>query len=87
MNSTKFLGLTIDSHVSIGHIFTTVAAIVAGVLAYSNMVTRVQILEISYVRMEKTIDDLRDAYQVSLDKIDAKLERIEEKIDSKVDKK
>lgn len=80
------MGITIDKHVSVGHIFTTIAAIVAGVSAYAGMQNRIQNLEAADVRIEKQLNDQRNEYQVTLDRIYDKLDKINDKLDEKVDK-
>ena len=86
VKSTPFLGITIDKHVSIGHIFTTFAAIVAGVSAYAGMINRIQNLEYADLRMEKLIGDQRAEYKYTLDRIYLQLEKINDKLDRKADK-
>jgi len=86
MNDNTLFGITIDRHISIGHIFTTVALVVTSVLAYANMVNRIYNLEQSDIRTEEVIRVMQSDYQRTLDKIFVKLERIDEKIDRKVDK-
>jgi predicted membrane-bound spermidine synthase len=86
MNDNTLFGITIDRHISIGHIFTTVALVVTSVLAYANMVNRIYNLEQSDIRTEEVIRVMQSDYQRTLDKIFVKLERIDEKIDRKADK-
>ena len=87
MNDNTLFGITIDRHISIGHIFTTVALVVTSVLAYANMVNRIYNLEQSDIRTEEVIRVMQSDYQRTLDKIFIKLERIDEKIDRKADKR
>jgi len=84
--SKAFMGITIDKHVSVGHIFTTVAAIVAGVSAYASMQNRIQNLEAADLRMEKLITEQKSEYKYTLDKIYVQLEKINDKLDRKADK-
>ena len=86
MNDNTLFGITIDRHISIGHIFTTVALVVTSVLAYANMVNRIYNLEQADMRTEEVIRVMQSDYQRTLDKIFIKLERIDEKIDRKADK-
>jgi predicted membrane-bound spermidine synthase len=86
MNDNTLFGITIDRHISIGHIFTTVALVVTSVLAYANMVNRIYNLEQSDIRTEEVIRVMQSDYQRTLDKIFIKLEKIDEKIDRKADK-
>ena len=86
MNDNTLFGITIDRHISIGHIFTTVALVVTSVLAYANMVNRIYNLEQADMRTEEVIRVMQSDYQRTLDKIFVKLERIDEKIDRKADK-
>ena len=87
MNDNTLFGITIDRHISIGHIFTTVALVVTSVLAYANMVNRIYNLEQAHMRTEEVIRVMQSDYQHTLDKIFIKLERIDEKIDRKADKR
>ena len=87
MNDNTLFGITIDRHISIGHIFTTVALVVTSVLAYANMVNRIYNLEQADMRTEEVIRVMQSDYQHTLDKIFIKLERIDEKIDRKADKR
>ena len=87
MNDNTLFGITIDRHISIGHIFTTVALVVTSVLAYANMVNRIYNLEQADMRTEEVIRVMQSDYQRTLDKIFIKLERIDEKIDRKADKR
>jgi hypothetical protein len=87
MNNPKnFLGITIDKHISIGHIFTTFAAIVAGVSAYMGMINRIQNLEFADIRMQKQIEEQKTEHKYTLDKIYVSLEKINDKLDTKVDR-
>lgn len=80
------MGITIDKHISIGHIFTTIAAIVAGALAYASVENRIYNLEISDKRMEAQISEQKQEYKNTLDRIYTQLEKINDKLDRKADK-
>jgi len=86
MMSKGFMGITIDPHVSVGHIFTTIAAIVAGTWAYASMEYRVKSLEQADARMEKLIIEQKSEYKYTLDRIYVQLEKINDKLDNKADK-
>ena len=87
MNDNTLFGITIDRHISIGHIFTTVALVVTSVLAYANMVNRIYNLEQADMRTEEVIRVMQSDYKHTLDKIFIKLERIVDKIERKADKR
>ena len=80
------MGITIDKHVSVGHIFTTVAAIIAGVSAYATMQNRIYNLEQADIRLERDIRDHKSEYKASLDRIYVMLDKINDKLDDKVNK-
>ncbi len=80
------MGITIDKHVSVGHIFTTVAAVVAGVFAYASMQNRIHNLEVADIRHEKQLDEYRKEHNFALDRISIQLEKINDKLDRKADK-
>lgn len=86
MNDNTLFGITIDRHISIGHIATTIAALFAGIYAYANMVNRIYNLEQADSRIESQIEVMHTDYQRTVDKIDYKLENIINKLDKKVDK-
>ena len=78
--------ITIDPHISIGHIFTTFSAIFAGVWAYASVEYRIRGLEAADVRFERQIADSRKEYNYALDRISIQLEKINDKLDRKADK-
>lgn len=84
--SKGFMGITIDKHISVGHIFTTIAAIVAGVSAYASMQNRLYNLEKEDVRIQAQIEKHEKQYQTTLDRIYIQLEKINDKLDQKADK-
>lgn len=84
--SKAYMGITIDKHISVGHIFTTVAAIVAGVSAYASMQNRIYNLEAADIRFEKQIVEYRKEHNFALEKISLQLEKINDKLDRKADK-
>jgi len=86
MMSKAFMGITIDKHISVGHIFTTVVAIFAGASAYYSVVYDIQKLKEADIRHERLISESRSDQRVMLDKIEVKLDRIYDKLDRKVDK-
>jgi hypothetical protein len=79
-NEGKFMGIKIDNHVSVGHIFTTLSAIIAGVLVYANMESRITSLEKSDVRIEKRIDDQKQDTKELLDRMEIKIDKIYDKV-------
>lgn len=81
MGDLSFMGIKIDNHVSVGHIFTTIAAVAAGIFAYANMQNDIQNLKQADIRIEKQIDaqDIRSAEQQQ--RSDAQYERMQTKID------
>ena len=86
-NTGEFLGISIDKHISVGHIITTAAAIVAAINAYANMQNRIENLEKADIRIEQSIAEKQDDYRKQLDRIYRSLEKISDKIDTKQDKK
>jgi len=86
MMSKAFMGITIDKHISVGHIFTTVMAIFAGASAYYSVVYDIQKLKETDIRHERLIAENRSDQRMALDKIEVKLDRIYDKLDRKVDK-
>lgn len=86
MTDNTLFGITIDKHISIGHIITTIVIGATGVMAYANMINRIYNLEQANVRTERTLEMMRNDYQRTVDKIYFKLEKIEDKIDQKADK-
>lgn len=84
--SKKVFGVTYDNHISAGHIMTTVLAIFAGAGAYYSVVYDIQKLKETDVRIEKQLDMQRVEHRYALDKIDHKLDKIYDKLDTKVDK-
>jgi len=86
MATKAFMGITIDRHISIGHIFTTIIAIGAGFSAYFNIQYRIADLEKADVRMEKTISEQKSEHKSTLDRIYLQLEKINDKLDKKMDR-
>ena len=84
--SKSYMGITIDRHVSVGHIFTTLAAIAAGVMAYASMQNRIFNLEKEDMRIQAQLEKNEKQYQVTLDRIYTQLEKISDKLDRKADK-
>lgn len=80
INEGEFMGIKIDNHVSVGHIFTTLSAIVAGVLVYANMENRVTALEKSDVRIEKQIESQKQDTKELLDRMELKIDKIYERV-------
>lgn len=72
------MGLKIDNHVSVGHIFTTISAIVAGTIVYANMENRIQSLEKSDTRIEKRIDEQKADTKEVLFRMEQKIDKIYE---------
>ncbi|MFN3231685.1 MAG: hypothetical protein ACE363_05945 [Alphaproteobacteria bacterium] len=68
-------GWHLDKRVSVGHIVTTMMAVVAAGAAYANLSERVAVLE---VQDSAILQDLREIRRT--------VERIEDKLDRKVDK-
>lgn len=66
----------LDRKVSIGHIVTTALALVAAILAYANIETRVAVLESRTSTIREDFRDIKDT-----------LRRIEEKLEGKADKR
>lgn len=81
MGEANFMGIKIDNHVSVGHIFTTIAAISAGVFAYANMQNDIQNLKQADARIERRQDamDIKAAEQQA--RADSQYEKMQSKID------
>jgi hypothetical protein len=82
----KMFGITLDKHVSVGHIFTTVAAIFVGSGAYFTLVNDIENLKQADARIEKQVDTQRIEHRFALDRIDNKLDKIYDRLDQKADK-
>lgn len=65
----------LDKRVSVGHIITTMMALIAAGAAYANLTERVAVLE---VQDSAILQDLREIRRT--------VERIEDKLDRKADK-
>lgn len=81
-----FFGITIDRHVSIGHIGATVAMIFLGSGAYYSILGDIEELHKTDVRHEKMIADTKQDFKAAFDRIDVKLDRIYDRLDRKADK-
>ena len=81
MGEANFMGIKIDNHVSVGHIFTTIAAVAAGIFAYANMQNDIQNLKAADVRLEKRID-VQEIHTIEQQqRSDAQYDKIQSKID------
>ena len=72
---TEDKGWHLDRRVSVGHIVTTMMAVIAAGAAYANLSERVAVLE---VQDSAILQDLREVRRT--------VERIEDKLDRKADK-
>lgn len=77
----EFMGIKIDNHVSVGHIFTTIAAVAAGIFAYANMQNDIKNLKETDVRLEHRIEEQKIAAFDQQERTDARYARLEDKID------
>jgi beta-lactam-binding protein with PASTA domain len=68
-------GWHLDKRVSVGHIVTTLMALLAALFAYANLETRVSVLEVQTNSVKEDIGEIKRATL-----------RIEDKLDRKVDK-
>lgn len=83
----KFLGLQIDNHVSIGHIFVTLVAITSGAVWVNATDAAIDRLKDEDKRIyERMADDRADHKEVMVE-IRQSLREISNKLDNKMDKK
>ncbi len=93
-----FFGLRFDNHISIGHIITTIMAIVTGTILFVNMQNDISNLKANDVRIERTqveyktridaqIFEYRSEYKSDMSLVLDKLDKIYDKLDKKADKR
>lgn len=75
------MGIKIDNHVSVGHIFTTIAAVAAGIFAYANMQNDISNLKQADVHIERRIDEQERTAAEQHARSDAQYEKMQSKID------
>lgn len=81
MGEKIFMGITIDKHVSVGHIFTTISLIAACIFAYANMQNDIKNLKETDARLEKRIDVQERATTEQQARSDSQYDRMQSKID------
>lgn len=88
-----FMGMRFDNHVSVGHIITTFALIVACVTWKNTTDNEIYNLQQSDLRLEKSDGDLKELiletrtdYRGDIREVRGLLKEISEKIDRKADK-
>lgn len=79
-------GWHLDKRVSAGHIVTTMLALVAAVIAYAELKGRVDVNERALMALSERIDRAEDRNERQFREIKALLQRIDDKLDDKVDK-
>jgi hypothetical protein len=77
----------LDKHISVGHIAATAVAVVSIVTWLMTMDKRVAVVESDMMHLSMSDVRLEAQMREALTKIDDKLNRIENKIDLKADKK
>lgn len=89
----KFMGIRLDNHVSIGHIITTIALLIACVTWKNNTDNEIFNLKNSDLRLEQKDEELRNMiieiradYRGDVREIRELLKEISNKIDGKADK-
>ena len=92
------MGLKFDNHISLGHIITTIAAIVTGAILFANMQNDISNLKQTDIRLEREqvnlknhfneqLSEYRNDYKNDIQLILGKLDKIYDKLDRKADKK
>lgn len=81
MSEKNFMGIKIDNHVSIGHIFTTISLIAVCIFAYANMQNDIKNLKETDQRIEKRIDVQERAMTEQQARSDSQYEKMQSKID------
>lgn len=81
MEGFNFMGIKIDNHVSVGHIFTTIAAICAGIFAFANAQNDIKNVKQDVTRLEKRIDLQEVHAEQQQIRTDNQFEKIQEKVD------
>lgn len=81
MGEITFMGIKFDNHVSVGHIFTTVAAVCAGIFAFANTQNDIKNLQQANARIEHRQDSLDIRSDQQQQRSDAQYEKMQTKID------
>lgn len=83
----RFLGLEIDNHVSVGHIFVTILAIISGAVWVNATDAQLEKLKEEDQRIyERMAEDRANTKEV-MSEIRQYLREISQKLDNKMDKK
>lgn len=92
-NKGLVLGMRFDNHVSLGHVFTTLAIIVAGVFWTSNTENKLYNLDQQDARLiqqdveiRAMITETRSDYRSDIKEVRGLLKEISDKIDKKQDR-
>ena len=86
MNEPITRGWHLDKRVSVGHIVTTMLALVAAVIAYAELKGRVDVNERALMELAQRIDRSESRNDRQFQEIKDLLQRIDDKLDDKVDK-
>lgn len=81
-----FFGMKIDNHVSIGHIFTTLAIIVAFITWSVNTDNRLAQLEKADAQFRQEFSEYKNDYKADLREIRQLFQQISDKLDKKADR-
>lgn len=79
-------GIRLDARVSLGDLVSVITAVVLVTLAYGALSARLAVAENEMSTVKQQIDRLGSAQEKTIERIDARLQRIDDKLSEKMDK-